>query len=494
MAQKKDGLFFKPWKELQELQNRQLHYFITRKLYPFSPYYRRLFDRNNIRPDEIRTVQDLRRIPFVSKADFQDVPGGPAGKSREFILQPSEELIRKYLPKTELVKFALTRLLKGKDFVKERLEREYRPIFLTGTAGTTGQSLASLYTNHDLDNLKIYGRRMIDIIGMKSEDLGVNVFPYAPHLAFWLAIFAGIEGGVFILSTGGGKTIGTEGNLKAIAKVKPQFLIGVPNYVYHLLKEAKKEGMDLGFLRNIILGASRVPEGFKRKLANLLAEMNAPEVKIFGTYGFTEARTAWPECPTAIGVSSGYHTYPDKEIFEVIDPDTGEVKGEGEDGELVYTNIDSRGSSVLRYRTGDIVKGGISYAPCPHCGRTVPRISSNLVRSSNIRTIALSKIKGTLVNFNSLEHILDDHKEIDEWQIEIVKKDNDPYEVDELTLYVSLFKETDREKFSRQLNSDLLSLTEISFNRIVFETHQEIQKRIEVESAVKAKKIADKRP
>lgn len=170
------------------------------------------------------------------------------------------------------------------------------------------------------------------------------------------------------------------------------------------------------------------------------------------------------------------------------------MKGEGEDGELVYSNIDSRGSCVLRYRTGDFVKGGITYAPCPHCGRTVPRISSDLVRASNIRSVALSKIKGTLVNFNFLEHILDDHHEIDEWQIEISKKDDDPYEVDELTLYLSLLKEVDRAAFTHQLNSDFLSSTEISFNRVIFESHQELQRRTEVESAVKAKKIVDKRP
>jgi phenylacetate-CoA ligase len=271
-------------------------------------------------------------------------------------------------------------------------------------------------------------------------------------------------------------------------------LIGIPSYVYHILKTARSQGLKLDFLNRVILGAGRIPTGFKLKICRLLNEMGASGVRIMGTYGFTEARSAWAECSTEIDVSSGYHTYPDKEIFEIIDPDTGEVKREGEDGEIVYTCIDGRGSCVLRYRTGDFVKGGIVYSPCPHCGRTVPRISNDISRASNIKNIQFSKIKGTLVNINDLEHILDGREEIDEWQLEIGKKDNDPYEVDELILYVSLSGDADREVFRRRLNDELLSVTDISFNEINFVSPKEMQERIDIECAVKAKKIVDKRP
>ncbi|MBU4479309.1 MAG: AMP-binding protein [Elusimicrobia bacterium] len=493
MTHRKENLLFKPWKEIKRLQDKKLHYFITRKLYPFSPYYRQLFDKNNICPDTIRTVGDLRRLPLVSKNDFFNATDGKTEKSRDFILQPNEKFIRKFLPKTELLKFSCLSLLKGKDYLKNRLEKEYRPIFLAGTAGTTGQPLSCFYTNYDLENLQLYGRRMVEIFNMKKHEVGVNTFPYAPHLAFWQVVFAGIGAGVFILSTGGGKTMGTEGNLRSILKAKPQFLIGVPGYIYHLLKTARRRNLDLHFVTNIVLGASRVPEGFKKKLANLLKEMNAPKVKVFGTYGFTEARAAWPECPTDIGISSGYHTYPDKAVFEVIDPKTGMVKGEGEDGELVYTNIDSRGTCVLRYRTGDLVRGGISYFPCPYCGRTVPRISSDIARASNIQDIKFSRIKDTYVDLDDLEHFLDGKEEIDEWQIEILRKDNDPYELEELELYVSLLKDVDKNGFAKQLNSEILSTMEVAFNKINFVSFQEMQRRLEVESSIKVKKIVDKR-
>lgn len=491
---KSDNILFQPWKELKNLQNRNLHHFITEHLYPFSPYYRKLFDKNKIDPHKIKTVDDLKVIPFSSKNSFLDAPGkDPAKKTLDFCLQPNEEAIKKYLPKTGLIKFLCLNMLKGKHWVKKNLEKEYKPIFLTATAGTTNNPISFLYTSHDIQNLHVYGRRLLDIMGIRKEHTAVNVFPYAPHLAFWLTVFGGISADVFILSTGGGKTLGTEGNIRSILKVKPEFLIGVPSYVYHLLKAARSKNLDMSFLIRIVLGAGRVPVGFKLKICNLLNEMGSFDVRIMGTYGFTEARSAWSECPTAIDASSGYHTYPDKEVFEVINPDTGEVLGEGEDGELVYTCIDGRGSSVIRYRTGDYVKGGIAYSPCPHCGRTVPRISSDIGRTSNIKSLQLSKIKGSLVNINNLEYLLDNKKEINEWQIEIVKKDNDPYEVDELVLYVCTFGDVDKEEFARRLNDDALSATDVSFNKINFVSPDEIHRRIDIEASVKARKIVDKR-
>ncbi len=488
----KKDILYRPWKELKANQNKKLHHFITRHLYPFSPFYRRLFDKHKINPDSIRTVADLSRVPPISKKDFLSETDA-ARKSLDFVLQPDEELIKKYLPKQELLKFLGLGLLRGKSYVKGRLGKEYRPIFLTATTGTTHQPISFLYTDHDLENLKVYGKRLMDVFNVAKDGRAVNMFPYAPHLAFWQTVFAGFAADLFILSTGGGRTLGTEGNIRSIAKVKPQFLIGVPSYVYHVLKTAAEEGTKMPFLKNIVLGASRVPKGFKKKVASILMDMGSSGIKVFGTYGFTEARAAWGECPTNIDVSSGYHTYPDKEVFEIIDPETGEVKAEGEDGELVYTSIDSRGSCVFRYRTGDLVRGGIVYSPCSHCGRTVPRISSDIVRASNIREMKLSKIKGSLVNFNNIEYLLDNREEIDEWQIEIKKKDNDPYEVDELILYVSLLGEVNKDSFIRHLNQEATSSIDVSFNRIEILPREEVLKKIEIEVSVKAKKILDRR-
>lgn len=480
-------------KELKELQNKKLHKFISEQLYPFSPYYKRLFDKHNIKPEKIKTVEDLRFIPFTSKQDFLPTKENPR-TSRDFILQPNEELIKKYSPKSKLLKLAALKIVKGSNYVKKLIGDEYHPLFLTLTTGTTNQPISFFYTRHDLNNLYTSGYRLLEVFGQKEYGKGVNLFPYAPHLAFWQTVYSAISHGDFCLSTGGGKVMETDKNIEAISKIEPTIIIGEPSFVYHIIRSAKEKKRDFSFVKKVVLGANRVPLGFKQKIAGLLKSMGAPEVFIFGTYGFTESKCAWGECPTPIEISSGYHTYPDKEIFEVVDPESGEAKEEGEDGELVYTCIDARGSCVLRYRTGDLVRGGMTSEKCPYCGANVARISSDITRASNIKDLMLSKIKGTLVNLNDLDSILGAEKGVEEWQIEIKKKDNDPYEVDELIIFICISSDADAEAIKNNLSHKIKSATEVGVNEIVILPHREMIEKVELEKSFKAKRFVDARP
>lgn len=480
-------------KEIHDLQNRKLTSFVNTYLYPFSPHYRKLFDQHQIDPKSIKTADDLRRIPFTSKHDFFAPDENPE-KFRDFILQPTKECIRQYWPLGKSIRLAVQAAVKGKEYVEDQLAREFRPSFMTFTTGTTNRPISYLYSEYDMANLRTSGSRMVRLFDIEGSDRIVNMFPYAPHLAFWQVVFGGLNSSVLIMSTGGGKTLGTDGNISALLKMKPAVVVGVPCYIYHVLREAKKRGCTMDFVKKIVLGASRINEGFKAKVAELLGDMGATDVSVFGTYGFTEARAAWAECPTGINVSSGYHLYPDKEIFEVIDPETGEVKGEGEDGELVYTSIDARGSVVMRYRTGDFVKGGITYQPCPHCGRTMPRIASDITRLSDVKDLQLSKIKGSLVNLNNFMSILSEIQFVDEWQIELRKKDNDPFEVDEVVVYVCKRSGADEMPLKEEIRKKMLLLTEVTPNEVHFIELQDMIKRLELETANKAKRIVDIRP
>jgi len=334
---------------------------------------------------------------------------------------------------------------------------------------------------------------MIALFGVGEQERVVNLFPFAPHLAFWQVVCGGFETGVLILSTGGGKVMSSEGSVAALLKMKPAVIVGVPSYVYHVLRLAKDKNCDMSFVKKVVLGAARVSDMFKIRLAGLLNSMGASHVSVFGTYGFTEARSAWVECPTKPEVSSGYHLYPDKEIFEIIDPETGEVKKDNEDGELVYTSLDSRGSVVIRYRTGDFVKGGITHEPCPYCKMTVPRISSDITRLSDVKDLKLSKIKGTLVNLSHFISVINDFDQIIEWQIEIRKKDNDPFEVDELVVYVCAKDGISKDALGEELRKKVLLATEVAPNEIIFLSLAEIVKRLELETASKEKRIIDAR-
>lgn len=478
--------------EIKDLQNRKLHHFINRQLYPFSPHYQKLFDQNKIDPKQIRTAADLKGIPFTSKSDFID-SSDPA-KFKEYILQPDEQKIRKHWPLAELLKLKMLSLTRGKAAAKAALTREYRPVFMTFTSGTTGYPITYFYSNYDINNLHVSGSRMVSLFDIAENENLVNIFPFAPHLAFWQVLFGGLAANKLVLSTGGGKVMGTTGNIAAILKMRPAVIIGVPSYVYHILRQAREEGRKMDFVKKIVLGAAKVTIPFKQKIVELLAEMGAKNVAVFGTYGFTEARCAWAECPSAIEQSSGYHLYPDKEIFEIIDPKTGEVKGQGEDGELVYTSIDSRASSVIRYRTGDFVKGGINWEPCPYCKRTVPRISSDITRITDTKDMQFSKIKGSLVNFNHFSICFTDFKEIEEWQIELCKRNNDPYDVDELNVYLSVDKGVNEASLAEAVKTKLMNMTEVSPNQINFIPLSEMIKRLELETANKEKRILDTRP
>jgi len=479
--------------EIRDLQNGKLRKFISEQVYPFSPHYRQLFDSHKIRPGQIRSIEDLSHIPFTSKLDF--IGATPASdKFVDFILQPDKEKIQKAWPLFRKLQLAFLSLARGADYTKNKISSEYRPIFTTFTTGTTNRPVPFAYSDYDIRNLYLSGARMIRSFGMEDNERGVNLFPFAPHLAFWQVVFGGFSSGVLILSTGGGKVMNSEGTVAALLKMKPSVIIGVPSYVYHVLRLAAERGVKMDFAKKVVLGAARLSEPFKFKIRTVLESMGATDVSVFGTYGFTEARSAWVECPAPPGISSGYHLYPDKEIFEVVDPETGEVKKEGEDGEIVYTSIDARGSVVIRYRTGDFVKGGITWEPCPYCKLTVPRISSDITRLSDVRDLKLSKIKGTLVNLSHLTSVLTDFPEISEWQVEIKKKDNDPFEVDELVVYVAANHGVKTPELSDAIKRKISAATEVTPNEVVFFNLPEMIKRLELETSSKEKRIIDARP
>ncbi len=479
------------YSQIKELQNQHLHSFINTHVYPFSPYYQKLFDDNKIDPRKIRTREDLKHIPFISKSDLisKDNPQ----KFKDFILQPDREKIGRHWPKSQLLIRAAQSMLQGQR-LEDDLAKEYRPIFMTFTTGTTNAPVAFMYSRYDLDNLYVSGARMVELFDIKGDERIMNLFPFAPHLAFWQTFFGAIEAGVFALSTGGGKVMGTEGNLTALMRIKPSAILGVPSYIYHLIRFAQEKGHDLSFIKKIVLGAAKVTPAYKQKLSDMLSAQGAQNVSIFGTYGFTEARTAWAECPAENHLSSGYHLYPDKEILEIIDPATGEVKNEGEDGELVYTSLDSRASVVLRYRTGDFVKGGITHEPCPYCGRHTLRLSSDITRLSDNKDIQLSKVKGTLVNLSHFAEVLNEIQQVDEWQLEIRKHKNDPYEVDEMVVYVTAQAAANQSTLGQVIKDKLTGATEVAPNEIKFITLDEMVKRLELETANKEKRIIDIRP
>ncbi len=487
------NLLGRKWRELPEAavrrcQGERLKRYLRTVVLPFSRHYRELFDELELSPDSIRTLGDLTRLPFTSKADLINSPEHPQ-RFRDFVLVPDPEVLARR-PVT-----MLRAMLHGREYVRAQMAAEFRPIFPTHTTGRAAESIPFLFTQHDLARLATAGRRMMEVCGARHEDRLINALPFAPHLAFWLAHFAGTAFGVMMFNTGGGRVMNTGDTVQLIRRFKPDGLIGTPTFLYHVLRQAVTENARCENLQRLVLAGEKVSDGLRLKLHELTRELKAPEVDILATYGFTEARMAWAECPFRPDQpSSGYHLYPDLGIIEVINPKTGEVVPNGHPGELVFTPLDARGSVVLRYRTGDSIDGGLTYEPCPYCGRSLPRLLGNISRQSDIRELGLDKIKGTLVDFNELEHLLDDARQIGAWQLELRKVNDDPLEVDEIILHANLARGADQAQIRRELGERCFARTQVHPNRILFHTDEEMRRLQGVGRLLKEQKLVDHRP
>jgi phenylacetate-CoA ligase len=483
----------RPWPDWQSERGARLHRFINEQLYPYSPYYRRLFDEHKIDPRSIKSVDDLRRIPFTAKKDIAPTAEHPT-RHLDIVLQPDLEKLRKYAPKSKLLRLLWLRALHGDEAAKEEVRREYGPVHVIFTTGRTALPTQFVYSTVDFDRLHLIGKRIGEVGGIHPDARSLNVFPFAPHLAFWQTYAVGQAVPTLIIHTGGGKVMGTSGNILAMARMQPEVVIGIPGFVYHMLRQAAHEGVKLTKLRKIALGGERVPLGLRARLGEICAEMGAPDVHVQSVLGFTEARVCWAECtPPDHETSYGFHTYPDLEIFECVDPETGEPVGPGERGELVYTTLGGRGSCVIRYKGGDIADGGIVYDPCPGCGRIVPRISTTLSRRSDIGEFQLTKIRGTLVDLNNFLPSMASIEEVDEWQVVVRKKDGDAHGLDEIVLSVALRDGVDADAVKRKITAKLLTDMEVAPNVIEVLPLAQLTENLGLDTQMKELRIRDLR-
>lgn len=487
------ALLTKKWHSLDKdtvlkLQGQKLHRYLRDCVLPFSSHYQKIFAEHGLTADDIRTVDDLTKIPYTRKEDLLPTPEAPR-RALDFLLKPDPAV----LAKRPGVIFRS--LMHGRAHETDRLDREWRPTFMTSTTGRSTEPIAFLYSQHDIRNLGIGSGRVADIGRRGREDRMLNMFPFAPHLAFWYMYYSGIQNNIFALATGGGKVMGTEGNLRAIQKLKPNVLTAMPTFIYHVLTQAVEEKLKLEGIQTILLGGEKVAAGTRRKLAELCAQLGSPGVQVVATYGFTEAKLAWSECPPLPGRKpTGYHLYPDLGIFEIIDPDNGTVQPEGRGGEIVWTPLEARGTVVLRYRTGDFIEHGITYAPCEGCGWRMPRLMGKISRVSDFRSLRFQKIKGTILDFNELEHLLDDVPGVGSWQIELRKAHDDPLELDEIILHVSRTGDSTETGLTSSIINLMQAHFEVRPNKIVFHSEEEIRHLQKVGVVLKEQKLVDNRP
>lgn len=467
----------------QELQNKKLRWFFRHKL-PYSPFFSKRLEELKLSWSDFKSTEDLQKLPLISKQDIAPTEAERT-KPRQFILQPDEHLIKKYATKGELLKIIGMKIRKVD--TKAVLEKEYKPLHIHFTTGRTALPTPFTYSAYDLTLLRETGRRLFDVSGIPRTMVGLNAFPYSPHLGFWLAYYGLLEAGLTALASGGGKIMGTQKIMDSLERLKVNVIAVIPGYFYHLLREAVKQRRDFSNLKYVIFGAERVSPAFREKVKELLVQVGAKEVNILATYASTEFKTAWLQCAE----HTGYHLYPDLEFVELVDEDGRRVK-EGEPGEVVYTALDWRGTLVVRYRTGDLAKG-IEYSPCPNCGKTVPRILPDIQRRSDVKEFHLTKVKGELVNLNNVFPLMSAIKGLDEWQLELRKRNNDPHDLDEIVVHVSSKPGVAFDAIAAEVKKKMHDEMQVSALLEEKTTEQLIQ-QLGMETELKEKRILDNRP
>lgn len=317
---------------LKQLQSERLVSQIKR-VYENVPYYRAKMDAKGVTPDDIHGVEDLHKLPFLSKADLRDAY--PYG----LLAKPLSECVR-----------------------------------IQSTSGTTGKRVVAFYTQNDVDLWEDCCARAIVAVGGTKDDVCQVCYGYGLFTGG-----AGLHGGshkvgslTLPMSSGN-----TERQLQFMEDLQSTILCCTPSYAAYLAESAIESGVrDRIHLKAGIFGAEAWTEEMRADIQDKLG------LKAYDIYGLTEL--SGPGVSFECSQQSGMHVNEDHFIAEIIDPVTEEVLPYGEKGELVFTAITKEAFPMIRYRTRDICV--LNAEPCA-CGRTHIRMCKPMGRSDDMLII-----------------------------------------------------------------------------------------------------------
>jgi len=393
-----------PAAAIVKMQDELLHKMVKEEFAVRHPYYRKLFKEKSINPAEIMGVADLSRLPFTEKKDMLTPPGEPL-YPKQFVLETPEDGEGKEKKKG----FSLF----GKKDAGSDSSR-YRFVSLYFTAGRTAKAVPIEYTGYDLDNLKEAGARAFDILGVTRDDTLINAFSFAPNAYFWQMFYSTLDIGSTALQTGGGRVLGLEKILKAVDNLEAPVIAISPGYARFALQTLDHFGLSAENLERIIIGIDYAPMEAVEGLRKLMKSVGTKKNLVQRIYFNSEAKSGWAECEPDFG----YHTNPDHVLVQIVDPDSGAVLGEGEKGEVVITHLDAGGTTLLRFKTGDIATGGLVTEPCPNCKRTVPRIMGDIERKEFYYKLQ-SRDGDTEFNLNHLRKNMISREDVLLWYAEL---------------------------------------------------------------------------
>ena len=351
----------------------------VRHVWDNVPYYRQKMEEKGVTPDDIKSTDDLYKLPFLSKADLRDCY--PYG----LLAKPLSDCVR-----------------------------------IQSTSGTTGKRVVAFYTQHDIDLWEDCCARAITAAGGTNEDVcqvcyGYGLFTGGP----------GLNGGshkvgclTLPMSSGN-----TERQIQFMMDLKSTILCCTPSYAAYIGEAFKEMGYkpEDNCLKAGIFGAEPWTEEMRKEIEKSLG------IKAYDIYGLTE--TSGPGVSFECSEQNGMHINEDHFIAEIINPDTGEVLPEGEKGELVFTSITKEAFPLLRYRTRDICV--LSRKKCS-CGRTLVKMAKPMGRSDDMLII-----RGVNVFPSQIETVLIAQGYPPNYQIEIDRVNN----TDTFDIYVEMTAE-----------------------------------------------------
>ena len=317
-------------KELLELQLERLQ-IVVNQAYSNVDFYRKRFDEAGLSPDEIKTLDDLRRIPFTTRKDLLD--NYPYG----MFAVPLRDVVRLQFP-----------------------------------LGMYGNPIVIGYTREDLKMWNELVARVMVGIGINEHDIIQVAFNYGLFIgAVRFNQSAELIGAAVVPTS----IASGEVQVKIMQDFRSTVLTSAPSFAIHIMETMQKKGMDPKTLSLKIglFGAESWPEEVRQTLENYF-DIQAYE--IFGVTELIEPGVAG-ECMA----KNGLHVFEDHFLPEIIDPNSGEVLGEGREGELVLTTLTNRAYPLLRYRTSDVTS--LTSEPCS-CGRTLARMSKVLERTDQM--------------------------------------------------------------------------------------------------------------
>ena len=419
-----------PRKKIQELQLKRLRETVHR-VYENVPFYQRKFKELKIKPEDIKTLDDIRRLPFTTKNDLRDnAPFGMMATSLDKCVE------------------------------------------LHASSGTTGVPVTVCYTPNDIEVWSEVMARCLSMSGLTRKDVFQNPIPYGTFTGAFGFHYGAQKVGALVIPSGMGQS---ERQLKLMEYYGTTFISGVASYAMRLSQVAQNLGIDLKKLkvRNGLFGAEMFTPGLKKRI------MDAWNMDVHDIYGLTEM--CGPGVSTDCDQHNGLHLWEDHFLIEVLDPVTLEPVDVEEEGEIVLTTLTKEGMPLLRYRTRDLAK--IFDQKVCECGRTHVKHTTIKGRSDDMIII-----RGTNVYPGQIESVLMKHDNVGgNWRMILTTDKND---VDQLTVEVeskTLLSQVDQIDLENKLRNEIKSV-------IVFTPNVKVLPPDGIQQeGLKAKRVIDNR-